>query len=90
MYSAAPADWANQRAEKSYENKSDGDANWKWCAWNDLQMIRKGIRRTGNQKKNQDHQDNNIVKKGQNTEESPWDLRRLAVTLTKDRVKKIN
>ena len=45
-------------------------------------MFRKRAGRVGDQRMNSDHQDCSIVKINQNTEKSPGDLRRLAVTRT--------
>ena len=50
--------------------------------WYSHQRIGKGTRRTGNKNMSGDHPNDSIVKIGQNTEKSPGDLRRLAVTQT--------
>ena len=42
--------------------------------------LERGIKTVGNQRKNRDHTDLSIVKIDYNTEKSPGDLRRLAVT----------
>ena len=44
--------------------------------------LRKKTRRSGNQRKNEDNLDHNIVKISQNTEKSPGDLKRLDVIQT--------
>ena len=59
---------------------SDANTNCDWCTWNDPQRIDKGTGSVGNRIMSRDHQDYNIVKNGQNTEESPGNLRRLDVT----------
>ena len=46
------------------------------------QRIGKGTGRLGNKKTSEYYPDDNIIKIGQNTEKSPGDLRRLAVTQT--------
>ena len=69
-----------QRTEKVMEHESDGDTNCKWNTWNDPQRIVQGIGRVENRWTNRDHQNYSITKIGQNTEKSPGDLRRLAVT----------
>ena len=45
-------------------------------------MIDTGIRGLGNKKTSGNHPNNSIVNIGQNTEKSPEDLRKLAVTQT--------
>ena len=58
------------------DHESDGDTNCGWYTWNNLQ-------RTGrleNKRTSRDHPDYIIIKIGQNTEKSPGDLRKLAVT----------
>ena len=64
------------------DHKVDGDANCNWCTWNDCQRLGKGIERLGNKKAHEEHPDDSINKNGQNTEKSPGDLKRLAVTQT--------
>ena len=58
-----------------------GDTNSGWCTRNNLQGIGKGTGRLGN-KRSGNHPDYSIIKIGQNTEKSPGDLRRLALTQT--------
>ena len=60
----------------------DGDIICNWPRWNNLQRIGKGIGRLGNKRASGDTPDYSIIMIGQNTEKSPGDLRRLAVTLT--------
>ena len=64
------------------EHESDGDTNCNWCTWYSHQRIGKGTGRIGNKNTSGDHPNNSTVKIGQNTEKSPGDLRRLAVTQT--------
>ena len=63
------------------EHKSDGDDNRSWSTQISLKSLRKGSVRPGNQIKNQGYLDNSIFEIGQNSEKSPSDLKRLAVTL---------
>ena len=62
-------------------HESDGDTNCNWCAWYRQQRIGSGIGRLGNKETSGDHPNYSIIKIGQNTEKSPGDLRRLAITL---------
>ena len=54
--------------------------NCNLCAWYSHQRINKGTEGLGNDKKSGDYPNNCIIEVGQNTEKSPGDLRRLAVT----------
>ena len=45
-------------------------------------MITKGTGGVGNWRTDEDHPNHSIIENGQNTEKSPEDLRRLAVTQT--------
>ena len=65
--------------KNAVEHKGDGNTN---CTWNDPQRIGKEIGTVGNWRKNLDHSNYSIVKISQNTERSPGDLRRLAITQT--------
>ena len=67
--------------EKNVEHESDGDTNCNWCAQNNLQRIYRETGRVWN-RTNGDYLDYNIIKFGQNTEKSPGDFRRFAVTQT--------
>ena len=49
---------------------------------NNPQRIGKGFGRLGNKKTSGDHPDYSIIKIGQNTEKSPGNLKRLALTQT--------
>ena len=64
------------------EHESDGDTNCSWCTRYSHQRFGIGIGGLGNKRTSGDHSDYNIVKIGQNTEKSPGDLRRFAVTQT--------
>ena len=64
------------------EYESDGDTNSNWCARYSHQKIGTGTGGLGNKRMSGDHPNNSLVKIGQNTEKSPGDLRRLAVTQT--------
>ena len=67
--------------EKTMEHESDGDANCSWCTRYSHQKSDKEIRGLINMRTNEDHQNDSIII-GQNTEESPGDLRRLTVSQT--------
>ena len=56
-----------REVKKTVEHERNSDNNYNWCSWNSHQRI---------------DQNYNIIMIGQNTEESPRDLRRLAVTQT--------
>ena len=64
------------------EHEGDCDTNCNWCTWKDPQKIGKRTGRLRNQRIRRDHPDYSITKIGQNTEKSPGDLRRFAVTQT--------
>ena len=64
------------------EHESDGNTNYNWSPWSNLQRIGKSAGRLGNKRASRDHPDFNIIKIGQNTEKSPGDLRKHAVTQT--------
>ena len=59
------------------EHEGDVDTSCDWCAWNDPQRHGKEAGIVGNRITSRDHPDYNIVKIGQNTEESPGYLRGL-------------
>ena len=60
----------------------EGDTNCNHCIWNNPQSIDKDTRKLGNQRTSRNHADYSINNIGQNTEKSPGDLKRLAVTQT--------
>ena len=64
--------------------KHEGDDdNWcNLCTLNNLKRINKETGKLGNQRTSGHYPDYNIIKMSQNTEKSPEDLRRLAVTQT--------
>ena len=64
------------------EHVSDGDINRNWHAQYRHQMIFTGTRGLGNKNTSGDHPNDSIIKIRQNTEKSPGDLERLAVTQT--------
>ena len=68
--------------EKTMERESDGDTNCKWCALYSHQRIGTGTEGLGNKMMSGDHPNNTIIEIGQNTEKSPGNLRRLAITQT--------
>ena len=63
------------------EHEGDGDTNCKWCARNNPQWIGALTGRLGNKRTSANYL-NDGIKIGRNTEKSPGDLRRLAVTQT--------
>ena len=64
------------------EREGNSDSLCCWRPWNDLQRIGKGTRRLKNKRISSHHPNYTVSKIGQNTEKSPRDLRRLAVTQT--------
>ena len=68
--------------KKTVEHKSDGDTNCNWCTRYSHQWISTGTRVLGNRLTSWDHPNSSIVEIGQNTEKSPGDVKRLAVTQT--------
>ena len=66
--------------KKTLEHESDSDTICGWCTWNPLQRI--GKEKLGNTRTSRDHPNYSIIKIGQNSEKSPGDSRRLAVTQT--------
>ena len=69
------------REQKTVKHKGDSDTICSWCTWNSPQKFGKEILGIGSQRKNQDHPHHSI-KICKNTEKSPRDLRRLAVSQT--------
>ena len=68
--------------KKTMEHEVDGDTSCVWCTWNDSQRIGKGTGELENKKTKGDYLDDKIIEIDLNTEKSPGDSRRLAVTLT--------
>ena len=64
------------------EYESDGDTNSNWCAQDCHQRIGTGTGGLGNKRMSIDLPNNNIIKINYNTEKSPGDSRRLAITQT--------
>ena len=62
------------------ERESDNYTNCDWCFWHGNLRIIKGPGRFRSWRPSGDHTNNSIIENGQNTEKSPGDLRRLAVT----------
>ena len=71
-----------KRTKKNNEHGGDGDTYCNWCTWDNTQRIGKGTELLRNKRTSRDNPDYNIFMIGQNTEKSPVDLRRLAVTKT--------
>ena len=62
--------------KKTLEHESDGDTNCNWRTRYSDKRIGKGAGRIVNKRTSGDHQNNGIIKIGQNTEKSHGDLRR--------------
>ena len=62
------------------ERESDGDTSDGCCTWNNTQRMGKEIGRIRIKRTSRDYPDYSIIKIGRNTEKSPGDLRRLAVS----------
>ena len=61
-------------AEKTMDYESNGDTNYKWCAWCSHQRIGTESGGLGNKMTSGDHPDYSIAEIGPNTEKSPWKL----------------
>ena len=68
--------------KKTVELESDGDINCYWCAQYSHQGFDKEAWGLENKVTSGDHPNYSIIEIGQNTEESPEDLRRFTVTQT--------
>ena len=68
--------------KKTMEHESDGDTYSNWYARYSHQTIGTGTRGLKIKRTSGDHSNDSIVDVGQNTENNPGDLRRLAVTQT--------
>ena len=68
--------------KKSKEHEGDHYTNRDWCFCYSHQSIIKGTGRLGGWRTSGDHPNYCIIENDQNTEKSPSDLRRLAVTQT--------
>ena len=64
------------------EYEVDNYTSCDWCFCYSHQNIIKGTGGLGGRRTSADHPDYNIIENRQNTEKSPGDLRRLAVTQT--------
>ena len=68
--------------EKPVEHESDNYTNCDWGFWYSHQRIIKGTGGLKNKRMNGDHPNYYIIKNGQNTEKSPGDSKRFAITQT--------
>ena len=68
-----------RKLKKIMEPGGNGGTNCSWRTWNNLQRFDKVTGRLRNQRTTRDHSDQNITKIGQNTEKSPWDLKKFAI-----------
>ena len=64
------------------EYEGAGDTSCKWSTWNNPQRLGNVTGSLGNNRRSAEHPHYNVIKIVQNTEKSPEDLRRLAVTQT--------
>ena len=71
-----------KQTNKPVEHESDADTNYNWCSRYSHQRIGTRTGRLGNKRMSGDHQNYSIFKIGQNTGESPGDLRLFDDTLT--------
>ena len=78
-------DFARELKKINMEHESDNYTNRDWCFWYSHQRIIKGTGGLGGLRTSGNYQIYNIIENGQNTEKSPGDLRRLAVTQTQVR-----
>ena len=67
---------------KIVEHESDDYNSCKWCSWYSHRRINKETGGLGNNRKSEDHPNYCIIEIDQNTEKSPGDVKRLAVTQT--------
>ena len=74
--STLPGNWKNCGEE------SEVYTNYKLCSWYSHQRLNKGSGGLGNKRASRDHPNYCIIEIGKNTEKSPGDLSRLAVTHT--------
>ena len=73
-------DLARELKKKTVENESDDDIDCNWCSWYIHQRIGKRTEKFSNKRTSGDHPNYSIIEIGQNTEKSPRDFGRLAVT----------
>ena len=64
------------------KHKSDDCTNCDWCFWHYNQRIIKRPGRLGSWRTGRDYPNESVTENGLNTEKSPGDLRRIAVTQT--------
>ena len=73
-------DLASQLKKTTQEHENDVYTNCNWCSWYSHTRINKGTGGLGNKRTSGDCPNYCITQIGQNTEKSPEDLKRLAVT----------
>ena len=64
------------------KHKGGGETNCYWYAWDNPQRLGEEAEKIGNQRMKQSHPKYHFIKSNQNTEKSPGDFHRLAVTQT--------
>ena len=74
--------WTFPELKSKVESEGGSNTNYSRSTWNNSQEHRKGSEGTRNLRKNWNCLDHNTTEIGKNTEKSPVDLRRLAVTRT--------
>ena len=70
----------SRELKKTMEHERSNYTNCDWCFWHGNKMTIKRPGRFGIWRPSGDHPKNSIIESGQNTEKSPGDLRRLAIT----------
>ena len=75
-------DLARGLKKKTIEHENDDNTNCNWCTRYCNKMIGTRAGRLGNKRMSGDHPNYSTFKISQNTERSPGDMRRLAVTQT--------
>ena len=74
--------WLCQRAKKAVKHEGDGDNSCNRHTWNGPQRLEKEVGSDENWRTHWDHSNYCIVVISQNTEKSPGDLKKFAVTWT--------
>ena len=64
------------------EHEDDNYTNYDWCFWYRNKRIIKGAGGFGRWRPSGEHPKDSIIENGQNTEKTPGDMRRLALTQT--------
>ena len=70
------------KKKQTMEHRNDVNTNYNWCSWYSHRSVIKETGGLGNKRTSGYHPNYNIIEIGQNTEKSPEDLKRVAVTET--------